>query len=140
MAEFTRTRGGVGVEGYVNGVNTGTAWTSSVGSSLKFYIITVKNVSNSAQDLQPEMAAGGNGTEGGTGLAVEAILRACPSVLSYYVPADSSGNISLICDGVNAPAATDLQLTLRALGTSVGTNTMDVSHTVVADGASFTVA
>lgn len=133
MAEVTRVHGGVGVEGVINGVSGG-----QVGQSLAFYLVTVKNVGAAAQDLRPEMAAGVNG---GLGLAVEAILRACPAqVLAYSVTDDNSGTMSIICDGHAAPAAATLQTTLQGLGTSVGTNTMDVSGTTVSAGTTFTVA
>jgi hypothetical protein len=140
MATFTRTNGGVGVEGVINGASG-----AQLGASLKFYAITVKEVGGAARDLRPEMAAGQNG---GANLAVEAIMRVVPQgVLAYNVVNDNSGVIHLIVDGVNAPAATTgstsapgLQEMIRALGTTVGTNNMDVSGTTVADGATFTVA
>jgi hypothetical protein len=53
----------------------------------------------------------------------------------------------LITDGVNAPEATTgsttapgLQEMIRALGTSVGTNNMDVSGTTVSDGTAFVIS
>lgn len=140
MATFTRTNGGVGVEGVINGASG-----AQLGASLKFYVITVKNSAAAARDLRPEMAAGQNG---GANLAVEAIMRVVPQgVLAYHVVNDNTGVIHLIVDGVNAPEATTgsttapgLQEMIRALGTTVGTNSMDVSGTTVADGATFTVA
>lgn len=132
MAEFTRVNGGVGVEGVINGASG-----AQLGQSLAFYNIVVKNVGAAAQDLRPEMAAGING---GKGLAVEAILRVCPAAIAYSVVDDNSGVINLICDGHAAPSAATLQSTLQALGTSVGTNTMDVSGTTVSLGSTFTVA
>lgn len=133
MAELTRVHGGVGVEGVINGVSGG-----QVGQSLAFYLITVKNAGAVARDLRPEMAAGANG---GLGLAVEAILRACPAqVLAYSVTDDASGTMSIVCDGHAAPAAATLQSTIQGLGASVGSNTMDVSGTTVASGTTFTVA
>lgn len=132
MAVLTRVHGGVGVEGVLNGVSG-----SQVGQSVTFYKITVKNAGAVAQDLRPEMASGVNG---GLGLAVEAILRACPAVLAYFVVDDNSGEIHIVCDGHASPSAAQLQSTLQGLGTSVGTNTMDVSGTTVALGASFLVA
>ena len=129
----TRTHGGVGVEGVINGVSG-----EQRGSSLAFFLITVKNGSNSARDLRPEMSAG---SDGGLGLAVEAILRSCPQgILAYHVTNSSAGTIHLIVDGVNAPSASELQTTLQGLGTSVGSNNMDVSGTTVAAGSTFTVA
>ena len=132
MAEVTRTNGGVGVEGVINGIAS-----TQLGHSLAFYNIIVKNVGAVAQDLRPEMAAGING---GLGLAVEAILRVCPPALAYSVVNDNSGSINLICDGHAAPTAAQLQTTIQALGTSVGTNTMDVSGSAVTLGSTFVIA
>lgn len=140
MATFTRTNGGVGVEGVINGASG-----AQLGASLKFYVVTVANASAVAQNLQPEMAAGQNG---GANLAVDAIMRVVPQgVLAYSVPAASAGKIHLITDGVNAPEATTgsttapgLQEMIRALGTTVGTNNMDVSGTTVADGTAFVIS
>jgi hypothetical protein len=143
MAGIDRIHGGVGVEGVINGVAG-----AQLGGNLKFFLVTVKNVSASAQDLQPEMAAGVNGGLGGV---VETILRVCPSgILAYYVPASSGGVIHLIVDGHATFAATTgsatqpgLQEIIRALGTAVPTvagGTMDVSGTTVAAGAAFVIS
>ena len=132
MAEVTRVNGGVGVEGVINGISG-----SQLGQSLAFYNIIVKNAGAVAQDLRPEMAAGING---GKGLAVEAIFRVCPPILAYSVVDDNSGSINIICDGHAAPSASQLQSTIQGVGTSVGTNTMDVSGSVVVAGSTFVIA
>lgn len=140
MAGITRVNGGVGVEGVINGVSGG-----QIGASVKFFLITVKNGSTVAVDLRGEMD---NGINGGLGLAVEAILKVVPSgILAYSVADGATGIISICVDGHAAFAATTgsttqpgLQEMIRALGTSVGTNTKDVSGTTVAAGATFTVA
>lgn len=140
MAGISRVHGGVGEEGVINGVSG-----FLMGASVKFYDVVVKNSGGSARDLRPEMAAGVNGGLGG---AVEAIMKIVPSgVLSYFVPNDANGHIYLVVDGHAAPAASTgsatqpgLEEMIRALGTSVGSNTMDVSGTDVVEGTSFTVA
>lgn len=117
-----------GAVGTLNGTSG-----AQVGASIKLYLITVKDVGASAIDLRPEDDA--------TNEVFEKILQNLPQgVLAYYAANASSGVISVICDGVNAPAASVLQTALRALGTSVGANSIDVSGTTVADGTSFTVA
>lgn len=104
-----------------------------VGQSVKLYLVTVKDVSASAVDLRPEDDA--------VNEAFEAIIRALPQgLLAYYAANAASGVISVIVDGVNAPAASVVQTTLRALGTTVGANSVDVSGTTVVDGVAFTVA
>lgn len=142
MAGITRVHGGVGQEGVLNGVSG-----AQIGASVRFFLITVKDGSNSARDLRPEMAAGVNGGLGGV---VEAILKVVPSgILAYFVADASTGVINLLVDGHAAFPATGstaqpgLQEMIRALGTAVPTvagGTMDVSGTTVALGASFTVA
>lgn len=117
-----------GAVGTLNGTSG-----SQVGASLKFYLITVKDAGTSAIDLRAQDDAANK--------VFEAVLRALPSgILAYYAADASSGVISVIVDGVNAPAASAVQTAIRALGTSVGPNTIDVSGTTVADGVSFTVA
>lgn len=140
MAGITRVNGGVGEEGVINGVSG-----FLMGASVKFYDIVVKNAGGTARDLRPEMAAGVNGGKNG---AVEAIMRVVPSgVLSYFVPDDANGHIYLVVDGHAAPSASTgsatqpgLEEMIRALGTAVGANSMDVSGTDVTAGTSFTVA
>ena len=129
----TRVNGGVGVEGQINGA-TGT----ELGGSLAFYHIQVRNASLAAVDLTGEMAAGING---GLGLAVESILRSSPQgILAYQLANNSTGNLYIITDGVDSPTASELQTTIRNLGTSVGTNGIDVSGSLVTAGTTFVVA
>ena len=129
----TRAHGGVGIEGQING-QTGT----QLGSSLAFYHIQVRDGSLAAVDLRGEMAAN---PDGGLGLAVEAILRACPQgVLAYNMANNATGNIYVVSDGVNSPSASELQSTIRNLGTTVSDTPIDVSGSLVTAGTTFTVA
>lgn len=117
-----------GAVGTLNGTSG-----AQVGHSVKLYLITAKDAGASAVDLRSEDDA--------VNEAFEAIMRSLPQgILTYYAANASSGVISVICDGVNAPAASVLQTTLRNLGTAVGANSVDLSGTTVADGSSFTVA
>jgi hypothetical protein len=129
----TRAHGGVGIEGQING-QTGT----QLGQSLAFYHIQVRDASLAAVDCRGEMAAN---PDGGLGLAVEAILRACPQgVLAYNMANNATGNIYVVTDGVNSPSASELQTTIRNLGTTVGATPIDVSGSLVTAGTTFTVA
>ena len=132
----TRVHGGVGVEGVINGESG-----AELGGSLAFYhIMARKHPVESAipVDLRPEMAAN---PDGGLGLAVEKILQTMPSgVISYSVANNATGNIYVICDGVNAPSATVVQAAIVALGGNVGTNDVDLRGTLVTAGTTFTVA
>jgi hypothetical protein len=129
----TRVHGGVGIEGQING-ETGT----QLGQSLAFFHIQPRGVGLTPTDLRPEMAAN---PDGGLGLAVEKILQTMPSgVLAYSVANTANSNIYVITDGVNVPSQTVIGNAIRALGTSVGTNGVDLSGSLVTTGTTFTVA
>jgi len=114
------------------GTLNGTAGTQ-VGASLKFFLIAVKDNSAGAIDLRPEDDA--------TNEVFEAVIRALPQgVLAYFAANAGTGVISVIVDGVNAPGATELRDNIRALGATVGANSIDVRGTTVTEGTSFTVA
>jgi hypothetical protein len=129
----TRAHGGIGLEGTING-EAGT----QLGQSLAFFHIQPRVAGLTPADLRGEMAAN---PDGGLGLAVEKILQTMPSgVLSYSMANTSSSNIYVITDGVNVPSAAVVQTAIRALGTSVGTNGIDLTGTLVTAGTTFTVA
>lgn len=129
----TRVHGGIGVEGTING-EAGT----QLGSSLAFFHIQPRVAGLTPADLRGEMAAN---PDGGLGLAVEKILQTMPSgVISYSMANTANSNIYVITDGVNSPSAAVVQAAIRALGTSVGTNGIDLTGTLVTSGTTFTVA
>ena len=129
----TRVHGGIGVEGTING-ESGT----QLGSSLAFYHIMPRVAALTPQDMRGEAAAN---PDGGLGLAVEKILQTMPSgVISYSVANNATGNIYVISDGTNAPAASVVQAAIRALGATVGTNNIDLTGTLVTAGTTFTIA
>ena len=71
----------------------------------------------------------------------ETIVKQFPQGLLAYDAADANtGLIYLICDGVNAPAASVIQTAIRALGATVGANSVDVRGTDVTDGTHFVVS
>ena len=121
MATTTRVNGTAGAED--GGI-------ISPGASLAFYVVTVLNVSAAAIDLRPESEVNE---------AIELVVRAIPSTIAYDIANASTGVIHVITDGHAAPSAAALQTALRALGTTVGTNNIDVSGTTVSAGAGFTV-
>jgi len=101
------------------------------GQSLAFFKVTVKDGSAAAVDLRSSDA---------TGQALEAIFFAFPTGIIAYDSANAnSGVIHVITDGHGAPGAAALQATVRAMGT-VGSDSKDVSGTVVEAGAGFTVS
>lgn len=101
------------------------------GASLAFFKVTVKDGSAAAVDLRSSDA---------TGQALEAIFFAFPTgVIAYDSANANTGVIHVIVDGANAPGAAALQATIRAMGT-VGSDSKDVSGSVVEAGAGFTVS
>jgi len=122
MATTTRVNGTAGTED--GGI-------ISPGASLAFYKVTVKDVSAAAIDLRPESEVNE---------AIELVIRSIPTTIAYDIANASTGIIHVICDGHAASSAAALQVALRALGTSVGTNNIDISGTVVEAGAGFTVS
>ena len=95
----------------------------------KAFLVTVKNAGGSARDLRAEDDA--------VDETVEAIVKEL-NPLIFLVTDSAAGTIHLVMD-VSRSAA-DLQARIRALGTAVGPNTVDVTGTTVADAASITVA
>ena len=101
------------------------------------YLITVKNASNSAIDLNAE--------DDGVDEVVEAIVKEI-NPLAFFVASDTSGKIHVVMDkSINN--ASELQVRIRRIGldsgattTSIGPNDVDISGTTVVAGTSFTVA
>jgi len=127
MAEVTRVHG--------NALNQGTPATGSNitadelvilnGASMDFFKIIQQDVSGDVNDIRNELE---------TGESVEAMLREVNSkanIEMYQVEADTTGQISVAVYPQGAWTTTTLQAALRALGTSVGGNTVDVSGTTV---------
>ena len=115
MAEITRVNGGVGAAGEVQYYG---------GSQLKFFKIMVVNGSSQAVDVSGET---------GVNEAVEAIVKAITTkatIVALQVENDASGqiNVALEMNGAGWDAvANDLRDAIRALGTAVGANNVDVS-------------
>jgi|DEB19_MinimDraft_2_1074335.scaffolds.fasta_scaffold40755_2 hypothetical protein len=107
-----------GSTGVFNGVSG-----AQIGQSVKLYIVAA-GVNLSAEDDAANEA-------------FEAIIQAFPPVLAYYAHA-TTGAISLICDGVNAPAASVLQTALQAIAATKGA--VNLSSATVTDGTSFVVS
>ena len=103
----------------------------SPGASLAFYKITVKDASAAAINLGPESEVNE---------AIELVVRTVPAIVAYDIADDDTGIIHVITDGANSWSASLLQDAIRALGTSIGNNGIDVSGTVVQAGLGFTVS
>jgi hypothetical protein len=128
MAEVTRN-GQYSFTGATEVLNGSTG--KQLGGSLKFYLVTVKDAGNSAVNITGEDDADGE--------VFEKILRLFDGVQAYD-SVGASGLIYIIADSHAAPDSATLEASIRALGTSVGPNTIDVSGSTVVDGVSFTVS
>ena len=119
MAGIARTSGfGNYAQGTVYGV-----------AQLKAFLVTVENASNVAQSLAAEDDAANE--------VMEAIMREVQPLMYYSTGTD--GTITVVCDG-HATTAADIQVRIRALGTAVGPNTIDVTGTDVVDAGSLVAA
>jgi hypothetical protein len=107
-----------GATGVLNGVQY-----SEVGQSVVFYVVAA-GVNLSAEDDAADEA-------------FEAIIQTFPPILAYFAHA-TTGAISLVCDGVNAPDASVLQTALQAIGTKKGS--VNLGSATVTNGTSFVVS
>ena len=112
-----------GSTGALNGVSASSPLSNEIGQSIALYLV------DAGLDLSGEDDAANE--------AFEAILQVMPPVLAHFAHA-TSGAISFICDGVNAPAASALQTAIRAIGTTKGA--VNLGSTNVTAGTSFVVA
>ena len=126
MAEVTRVNGDV-----LSGVNQNTAVGALVsfnGSQPKAFAIIVKNGSGTAQDIR---------AEGQVGESIEKILFAIlvkSSITYYQVENTTAGQISIMLEANGGGwTAADMQTAIRALGATVGANSIDVTGTTVTD-------
>ena len=107
------------------------ASSAQLGTSLKFYLVTIKNAGDAAVNITAEDDADNE--------VFEKIISQFAGVHAYD-SVGANGLVYVITDGHAAPAASVMQLAIRALGTAVGANGIDVSGSTVVDGASFAVS
>jgi hypothetical protein len=107
------------------GVTAGTLYSHNA----KAYLVTIQNASNANIDLRAEDDA--------VEEAVEYIMKEL-SPLMYLVTNSTAGTINVIMD--NNSSAADMQARIRALGTTVGPNNIDVTGSDVAAGTSVVVS
>lgn len=114
---------------------------TGIGKEVNLFKILVKNNGATAIDLHQTGAA----SEMQTGATVEAILKVVAqlvTVLMYQVENDTSGQISILVEQKDAWSDTgttndygftipSLQAAIRALGATVGLNSIDVRGTTV---------
>ena len=124
MASITRTNGNV-----FSGVNVNTDLGSLVaigGVHPSCYAILLKDVSGNATNVD---------AEGDAGESLEIVLRTVleKGIISYYqIETSTPWQVSVMVERSAWTAAT-LQTAVRALGTAVGSNSVDVSGSTVTD-------
>jgi hypothetical protein len=134
MAEITRTNGNV--KGQGSGGTIGAIGADELvilnGPDLDFFKIIQQDVSGDVNDIRNELDAGES---------VEKMLQEIQTkanIEMYQVEGDTTGQISAAVYPKGAWTTSTLQAALRALGTTVGGNSVDVSgSTVTSSGLEF---
>ena len=125
MADVTRVNGNAKAQGSAAGAITADELVIANGPELDFFKIIVTNGSAEVVDIRNELDAAES---------VVAIMQAIETkgnVEMYQVEGDATGQISVAVYPAGAWTTGTLQTAIRALGGSVGANTVDVSGTTV---------
>lgn len=125
MADVTRVNGNAKAHGSPAGAISADELVILNGPELDFFKIIVTNGSAEVVDIRNELDAAES---------VVAIMQAIgvkATVEMYQVEGDTTGQISVAVYPAGAWTTTTLQTAIRALGGSVGANTVDVSGTAV---------
>ena len=125
MADVTRVNGNAKAQGSAAGAISADELVIANGPELDFFKIIVTNGSSEVVDIRNELDAAES---------VVAIMQAIgtkATVEMYQVEGDTTGQISVAVYPAGAWTTSTLQTALRALGTTVGGNNVDVSGTTV---------
>lgn len=132
MADVTRVNGNAKAQGSAAGAISADELVIANGPELDFFKIIVTNGSSEVVDIRNELDAAES---------VVAIMQAIgtkATVEMYQVEGDTTGQISVAVYPAGAWTTSTLQTAIRALGGSVGANTVDVSgSTVTTSGLEF---
>jgi len=126
MASIARVNGGVHKQGSAHaGAISADELVIQNGPELDFFKIIATNASSEVVDLRAELEVGES---------IEAIMTAIQTkanIAMYQVEGDTTGQVSVAVYPTAAWTTSTLQTAIRALGVSVGTNTVDLSLTAV---------
>ena len=125
MADVTRVNGNAKAHGSPAGAISADELVILNGPDMDFFKIIVTNGSAEVVDIRNELDAAES---------VVAIMQAIETkgnVEMYQVEGDATGQISVAVYPAGAWTTSTLQTAIRALGGSVGANTVDVSGTAV---------
>jgi len=132
MADVTRVNGNAKAHGSAAGAISADELVILNGPDMDFFKIIVQDVSGDVADIRNELDAAES---------VVAIMQAIETkgnVEMYQVEGDTTGQISVAVYPAGAWTTGTLQTAIRALGGSVGANTVDVSgSTVTTSGLEF---
>ena len=126
MASITRVNGGVHKQGSAQaGAISADELVIQTGTELDFFKIIVTNGSSEIIDIRAELEVGES---------IEAmfqVIQTKANIEMYQVEGDTTGQVSVAVYPKDAWTASTLQTAVRALGASVGANTVDVSLTAI---------
>ena len=125
MADVTRVNGNAKAQGSAAGAISADELVIANGPELDFFKIIVTNGSAEVIDIRNELDAAES---------VVAIMQAIETkgnVEMYQVEGDTTGQISVAVYPAGAWTTSTLQTAIRALGGTVGANSVDVSGTAV---------
>ena len=125
MADVTRVNGNAKAHGSPAGAITADELVIANGPELDFFKIIVTNGSSEVIDIRNELDAAESV------VAIMQTIETKGNVEMYQVEGDTTGQISVAVYPAGAWDTSSLQTAIRALGGSVGANTVDVSGTTV---------
>ena len=126
MASITRVNGGVHKQGSAQaGAISADELVIQNGPELDFFKIIATNGSSEVVDLRAELEVG-ESIE-----AIMTLIQTKANIEMYQVEGDTTGQVSVAVYPAGAWTTSTLQVAVRALGASVGTNTVDLSLTAV---------
>ena len=125
MADVTRVNGNAKAHGSAAGAISADELVIVNGPDLDFFKIIVTNGSAEVVDITDELDAAESVVE------ILKTIGTKATVEMYQVEGDATGQISVACYPASAWTTATLQAAIRALGGSVGGNSVDVSGTAV---------
>ena len=125
MADVTRVNGNAKAQGSAAGAISADELVIANGPELDFFKIIVTNGSAEVVDIRNELDAAESV------VAIMQTIETKGNVEMYQVEGDTTGQISVAVYPAGAWTTTTLQTAIRALGGTVGANSVDVSGTAV---------
>ena len=125
MADVTRVNGNAKAQGSAAGAISADELVIANGPALDFFKIIVTNGSSEVVDIRNELDAAESV------VAIMQTIGTKATVEMYQVEGDTTGQISVAVYPAGAWTTSTLQTAIRALGGTVGANSVDVSGTAV---------